>query len=90
MVRIIGLTVLLPALLLSLVVQAQPQTADTPYPRMAPLDRKCQRKHTVDGLSPRPARLRHFITKFTGGATPNFANIPIQPFVKQLSFRADY
>ena len=38
MVRIIGLTVLVPALLLSLVVQAQPQTADTPYPHMAPLD----------------------------------------------------
>jgi hypothetical protein len=38
MVRIIGLTVLVPALLLSLVVQAHPQTADTPYPHMAPLD----------------------------------------------------
>jgi hypothetical protein len=38
MVRIIGLAVLVPAFLLSLVVQAQPQTADTPYPHMAPLD----------------------------------------------------
>jgi hypothetical protein len=34
MVRIIGLTVLVSAFLLSLVVQAQPQTADTPYPHM--------------------------------------------------------
>ena len=38
MVRIIGLAVLVSAFLLSLVVQAQPQTADTPYPHMAPLD----------------------------------------------------
>jgi hypothetical protein len=38
MVRIIALTVLVSVFLLSLVVQAQPQTADTPYPHMAPLD----------------------------------------------------
>ena len=38
MVRIIGLAVLIRALLLSVVVQAPPQTADTPYAHMAPLD----------------------------------------------------
>jgi hypothetical protein len=38
MARIIGLTVIVPAVLLSIVVQAHPQTADTPYPHMAALD----------------------------------------------------
>jgi hypothetical protein len=36
----------------------------------------------VDTLNPQPACLRHFTSKFSGSATPDFAMIPIQPFVK--------
>ena len=39
LVRMIRLTVLAPAALLSLVVQAQPEKTNTPYPSMAPIDR---------------------------------------------------
>jgi hypothetical protein len=59
--------------------------------------RKCQRKHTVDGLSPQPAStrrggrthtsmLRHgaFASKFSGGAIPDFANYP-HPSVCKIS-----
>ena len=38
LVRMIGLTVLAPAALLSLVVQAQSEKTNTPYPSMAPID----------------------------------------------------
>ncbi len=47
-------------------------------------------KVTVRGstrLTGRPARLRHFITKFTGGATPDFPNYP-HPVVCRASFRS--
>jgi len=37
--RMIRLTVLAPAALLSLVVQAQSEKTNTPYPSMAPIDR---------------------------------------------------
>ena len=39
LVRMIRLTVLAPAALLSLVVQAQSEKTNTPYPSMAPIDR---------------------------------------------------
>ena len=39
LVRMIRLTVLAPATLLSLVVQAQSEKTNTPYPSVAPIDR---------------------------------------------------
>ena len=39
LVRMIRLTVLAPAALLSLVVQAQSEKTNTPYPSTAPIDR---------------------------------------------------
>jgi hypothetical protein len=33
----------------------------------ATINRRCQSKHTVDRLNPQPGRLRHSISKFSGG-----------------------
>jgi hypothetical protein len=44
----------------------------------ATINRRCQSKHTLDRLNPQPGRLRHSISKFSGGQ------------FLSLQFRADY